>query len=747
MQQDFSRPINLAASLLILLQATGLVAQNTPDQASKIFEISRTDTAPQIDGDLSDPVWANAARRDDFLEFFPVEYRAASERTEVYVMYDENALYIGFYVYDSKPDEITANVFAGEGNHRYEDKVILMLDPGNTQRGGYLFQVTANGLQSEALFTTGSQVARNWEAIWQGNAKFVKDGWTAEMEIPFKSLSFDPYNDTWGVNFTRDLQRTQAEFGWYSLNGDANVANAGKMTGITGLSQGAGLDIVPALSGTSFDDKVTGNSESEIKPSVDIFYKITPQINLAVTVNTDFSATEADSNTLNASRFRRFFQEKRAFFLSDFDIFNFGLTGRQLNGRESGNNARAFYSRRIGLSENGTPVDIEGGIKLSGQVGRTEFGALVMRQDEFEVTDNTGTVTDVINPTNAIVARVSQSILTESKIGFIFTDGNPAENQSNSLYGVDFNYRDSDFYAGKSLDAVVAYQQSEDPDFDDNQSSYTAAVSFSGSSGWQGGMQYFGVEENYNPGLGFTQRTNSELFSSELFYVWIFENSTWLQEVESEISTTKWNDLDTGSLDSSELSITLANITFLRGDRVQIEVSREKEDVSPNDRNPTGDLGFSIPNGTYTQDRYEISYSSPAFWDLSGGLELNSGDYFTGTSTSLQQSLNWQANRYISLGGSYELTKFELPESNIYTREVTFDLGVSFTPSISLSSQIEYDNVRREASFNNRLRWEIEEGQDLWIVYNQGLLDVDEDYKFAVQNTAVAFKLRYTLRF
>lgn len=739
--------IRSCLTLIACLNTTEILAQAAPDPANKFFSAEHTDTAPVIDGDLSDPVWANAVRIDDFLEVEPVEYRAPSERTEVFVLYDSETLYVAFYAHDSQPDQITANVMNAGGILRADDKVSLMIDPNNTQRGGYLFEVNPNGVQGEALYITGSQIARDWEALWNANAKIVEDGWTAEMAIPFKSISFDPSNDTWGINFVRDLQRASTELGWYSSNGEASLAHSGKITGFTGLTQGMGLDIIPSLSGTSFDDEESGLSNSEMQPSVDIFYKVTPQINLAVTVNTDFSATEADSNTLNATRFARFFQEKRAFFLNDFDVFNFGLDNLNLNGAESGRNALAFYSRRIGLSSEGRPVDIDGGVKLSGQIGDTEFGVFAMRQDEFELRDDDGNITDVIDPTTAIVARVSQSIFDESRIGLIFTQGNPTENQDNSLYGMDFHYINSDFYANKTLDAVLAYQESDDPDFDGDQASYTATLSFSGSQGFQGGAQYFVVEENYSPGIGFTQRTNAELFSAALTHTWIFEDSPMFQELEMGVDVSRWNDLDTGDLDTSELGFNLGTLTFVRGDELSVEVSQEKEFVSGGGRNPTGELGFDVPAGTYTQDRYEIAYGTPEFWDLSGEMEINHGDYYTGTRTQFSPSVSWQANQYVSLSTGYSLSKYDFPEGTTYTREIEADVTIAFGPSVSLSTQIEFDNVRREASFNNRLRWEIQDGQDIWIVYNQGYVDESEDYDFAVTETAAAFKIRYTLRY
>jgi hypothetical protein len=738
----FAKP---AALVAILMLSSFAYSQNTPEQAGKIFTAGRIDQAPQIDGDLSDAAWAQAARIDDFLQTSPIEYRTASERTEVYVMYDEDALYFGFYVHDSKPDEITANVLQQGSTIRFDDKVSVTIDPFNTQRGGYNFQLNPNGVRLEAIYISGTRPSFDWEGVWNGATRILEDGWTAEFEIPFKSLSFDPNNDTWGVNFSRSLQRNQENMAWYSFNGSTNPTSSGKMTGISDLTQGIGLDIVPAFSGTSFEDKVVGDSVSEVQPSVDIFYKITPQINLAVTLNTDFSATEADSNSLNLSRFRRFFQEKRAFFLNDFDVFKFGLDSQRLNGSSSGNNALAFYSRTIGLSEDGQPVDIVGGVKLSGQAGNTEFGALIMQQDETEI-ELSGGGTETIKATNAIVARVSQSVLNESKIGIIFTDGNPAENQSNSLYGADFLYRDTTFYGSKSLDAVFMYQQTNDPDFDDNQSSYSAAFSIGSREGWYGGVQYFAVEENYSPGLGFTQRTNAELLSSNIAHRWLFEDSA-LEQISTRINTIRWQDLDSGALDFDRISWTPVDMEFRRGDSLSFSIDREKQSVDVGERNPTGDLGFDIPVGMYEDVAYEVEYGSPNYLDLSGDISYSQGDYYTGSFSKIEPSLSWQANRHIAMDFGYELTKYELSGETVFTREVEFDLNIAFNSKVSLNTQIEYDNVRRQASFNNRLRWNIEPGQDLWVVFNQGLVDQDEDYNFAVEDTSAAFKLRYTMRY
>lgn len=132
--------------------------------------------------------------------------------------------------------------------------------------------------------------------------------------------------------------------------------------------------------------------------------------------------------------------------------------------------------------------------------------------------------------------------------------------------------------------------------------------------------------------------------------------------------------------------------------------------------------------------------------DLRGELDIKYGDYFTGTFANFHPAFDWQINRHVLIGLGYNLTKYEFDDQTVFTREVEFELNVAFNAAVSLATKIEYDNVRREAAFTNRLRWNIEPGQDLWVVFNQGLVDADDDYKFTVEDTAAAFKFVYTLR-
>ena len=176
-----------------------------------------------------------------------------------------------------------------------------------------------------------------------------------------------------------------------------------------------------------------------------MFYKITPSLTGALTINTDFSATEVDDRQVNLTRFGLFFPEKRDFFLQDADIFEFG--GLEANGRP-------FFSRRIGLSDDGEPIDLEVGGKLTGRVGRWNIGALSVRQDDSSQPDCRA-------PDNATVARASANLLEESNVGMIVTEGNPGSTVDNSLAGVDFLYRNSRLPGGKLVEVNAWAQESD----------------------------------------------------------------------------------------------------------------------------------------------------------------------------------------------------------------------------------------------------------------------------------------------
>src|SRR5690606_12745819 len=240
----------------------------------------------------------------------------------------------------------------------------------------------------------------------------------------------------------------------------------------------------------------------DFEPSLDIAYKLTPQLNASLTINTDFSATEVDDRQVNLTRFGLFFPEKRDFFLREADIFEFGGIGGQRQSSIPGlntlaQNGRPFFSRRIGLSTTGEIVDLEYGGKISGRVGRFELGALSIRQDAFG-----GVEADTLS-----VVRVKRGVLDESNVGVIVTNGNPTANVDNSLAGVDFLYRNTRLPGGRSFETDLWYQQSDTEGLDGEDAAYGMSLRLPASEGFRGIVQYKAYERNFNPALGFLNRS------------------------------------------------------------------------------------------------------------------------------------------------------------------------------------------------------------------------------------------------
>ena len=216
--------------------------------ASKTLAIVRLAGVPEVDGVLDEATWANATLVVDLHQLDPVEYAPPSQRSEIRVYYDDDALYVGARLWDTEADRITAQVLRQGEGLASEDRLSVILDPYLDHRNGYRFQVNPNGVRWEALYQDTSNLESNWDGIWLGAATRDEQGWTAEMAIPFKTLSFNPNNTEWGINFERTIQRNGETLGWVSRNRQMNPGVAGTATGFEGLQQGAGLDVVPSVS-------------------------------------------------------------------------------------------------------------------------------------------------------------------------------------------------------------------------------------------------------------------------------------------------------------------------------------------------------------------------------------------------------------------------------------------------------------------------------------------------------------------
>jgi hypothetical protein len=742
-----------------LLSAGAAFAQETPlrDPGQKTVQIARTAARPVIDGALDDAAWAHAARVDNFHQVNPVEYAEPSERTEIYLLYDDDALYIGARIY-TPPGEVTANIMRQGGSITQDDSLFVTLDPFNTQRGGYFFGLNAHGVLFDGLYRNVSEYYSDWDSIWFAAAQRFSGGWTAEYEIPFKSLSFDPNSDTWGLNFSRSLETRNEDMAWVSRNRRWDPSSAGLMTGLAGLDQGIGLDVVPSASlanrrvlrndnpATPGPENELDTSEDDFEPSLDLFYKLTPQMNASLTFNTDFSATEVDDRQVNLTRFGLFFPEKRDFFLREADIFEFGRIGASdgtgaLSNAER-QNARPFFSRRIGLGELGEPVDLDYGGKISGRAGRFEIGALSIRQDENPLAG--------VDDTTLSVVRAKAGIGGESTIGAVFTHGDPLNPRDNSLAGLDALYRNSRLPGGRTIEAGAWYQESETRWLPSEtrpvggESASGLGISVPSNNKFRGAFSTRRVEANFYPALGFTSRTDVRDYAGQIAYTHRPATGYW-QSLFFNLDGQRIEGLN-GRLQSQQLGLTPIQMHNRTNDMLYIRSNFEKEVLDvPFEIRP----GTVIPVGEYSFDDHGVEWGFSAHRRLSGRLARTDGGFYNGTRVRTFGNFTWTPSPRFRTGVGFNIQEIDLPVENgrFTTRILNTNIDVVFSSRLSWTNLIQYDNVSEIVGLNLRLNWIPEAGRELYFVINHNLQDIDEDNRFHSLASDVVAKVSYTFRF
>jgi hypothetical protein len=740
-------PKTILLGTIFLLIGNLSVAQETVLDDKRI-RINRITTAPDIDGRIGQAEWAGAARISDLHEVEPVEFTAPSERTVWYIAYDDKNLYVAGYAYDSEPEEIVANVLRQGGQLFSDDRMGIIIDAFNNKRSGYSFTLNPNGVRAEAIYATATRPSDEWDGIWRGASARVDDGWTVEMAIPFNTLTFDPANDTWGMNFQRRVARRAENIAWQSRNGAINPTVSGEVYGFENLSQGIGLDVVPSASTVYDKDWELDTSSTELNPSVDVSYKLTPSINGLLTINTDFAATEVDGRQLGLQRFSLFFPEKRSFFLTDFDIFQFGSVpigmgfGSRTTGTRSGTNGLAFFSRRIGLTGDNEQVDIIAGTKVSGRIGDTDFGTLYILQDEYTNDDN-----ELIDKSDLIVGRVSTGVLEESSLGAIFTYGDPGSNINSSLYGADFLYRNTRLGKNRSMEGNFWLQKSDNEGVDGKDVAWSAVVGFPSRTGFEGGIQIHEVGENFDPAMGFANRRGVRLYGGEMGYRRILNNVSFLREISHGLELARWEYLDTGLVQTQEITADLVSFRSVEGDFARLEYSTQKEGLLDGEQ-PLDDIGILIPPGEYSFDRWGsfVRTARHRAWNLQ--LRVDDGGWYNGDKFHVNSEIGWAPNAHFNVKLALDYNKFDFPGVTAYTRQLTLANELSFNAKLSLVTLVQYDNISDDIGMNARFRYNISAGQDIWFVLNHNMVrDRSIDDRFhRTQSEAVA-KIRYTFRF
>ena len=708
----------------------------------------RIERAPVIDGRLDEPEWALADVIDDLRLTEPIEGAPASEDTEIRILYDQSYLYVGVRAHDREPEGIVATALMRDASHRGDDRFMLMIDTFRERRAGYVFSVTPTGSRWDSLLEDNRGFNMQWDGIWYASSRIDEGGWWTEIAIPFKTLNFDPDGDTWGLQLARGIARRNESSRWATIDQDVflfDVAHFGDLSGLQGLGQGLGLDVVPSLvirqNRDNEDGSVPGNPDpasrvtDKVDPAVDIFYKITPSLTSVLTANTDFSDATPDKRRANLTRFSLFFPEQRDFFLQDSGIFRFGDFG--FSGSREGSpprvNGQPFFSRRIGIEEGG-PLDIRVGGKLVGRMGPVNLGMLSTRVESYTDAD-----LEKIDGKWLSVARASLNLFEESTVGLISTYGDPSANEHNKLFGADFNYRTGHFRGDQILEGKLWLQKTSSDDSDGRDAAFAARLSYPNDK-WNWSVNTTKLEENFNPALGFANRTGIREYSGRLRRRWRPGGYWRTIDVEARSKVT------TGSNDELEsVRMVFEPITLQSdfGDFFGLRYIHRLEDLLEDFEILEG---IVIPQERYRFDRVQFWLDSSRSRSVEVDLRLEYGEFFSGTRFDTKLGVLWRPNPHMFLSLEYEQFQVRLPEGDFTTRIAVVEANLSFSTSLFWTNLIQWDNETDALTFNSRLRWIIEPGRELILVLDP-FFHRDDRLKLTSTETEMVAKVIWTFRY
>ena len=688
-------------------------------------------TPPKIDGNVDESVWQQAAVVTQFIQMEPDNGESISEKTIAYVCYDKDYLYFGFMCYDD-PQKITAKEIGRDATLRSEDKITIMFDTFLDRRNAYWFEINPRGSKGDALISqNGAAMNKDWDGIWRGRSIIHEKGWSTEIAIPFKSLNFHPTQTTWGLKLSRDIQHKSESAYWpvANLNAQHNqISDAGDLVGLAGISQGIGLDVRPyALGG--IDKKRDEDLIQDGDIGLDLFYQLTPGLRSVLTVNTDFAQTEVDDRQINLTRFRLYFPEKRDFFLDGYNYFQFANEGESRRPK-----MMTFWSRRIGLEEDGTPIPIIAGAKVTGQAGPWNIGVL-------DVVDQRDT-----GPQNFAVARVSRNIGEQSAVGMIGTHGNGESGKQNTVLGVDLKLATSTLGGDKNLTYYLYGLKSSTEGVSGRDMAFGTELSYPNDF-FRFTAGYMQIDSNYVAGVGYVRRKNIRNSYASIGFG-PRPNKWGILQIETGMEFDYITDFANRLL-TREIEFEPIGIRFLSGERLSYDIIQKYEQLDE-EFNIYGD--FMIPADTYGFIRQVIRVSSAERRRLWAEIDYEWGEYWTGTADQIEIAAGYKIGVPVALNAEFEHNDVHLPEGvftvNVY--RINFDL--LFSPRLTIQSFIQYDDESQRFGWQSRLRWILKPGNEIIFAWNSLWDDpmerLDPRLKdFTLAQSTTRLKINYNYRF
>jgi hypothetical protein len=701
-------------------------------------------TSPlRIDGRLDEALYETVEPIADFIQMEPAGGEPASEKTEVWLFFDQSNVYVSFRAWESQPERmVVLDMRRDSNNIRQGDCIGFSLDTFYDRRNAFQFEVNPIGGRTDGQSNDERRYNGDWNPVWDLAVGRFEGGWTVEAAIPFKSLRYRPGREqVWGFNARRNnkwkneiafLAQIPPAFG--IGRGSFAASRFATVVGIDAPPQSINLEVKPyAITDLTTDHTAARPIVNDVAGDLglDVKYAVTQNLTADFTYNTDFAQVEADEQQVNLTRFSLFFPEKREFFLENQGTFAFAGAGGGGNaaGTGGGDTPILFYSRRIGLSQ-GREVPIGGGGRLTGRLGRFSLGLLnIQTGDEAAA---------AAVSTNFGVVRVKQDVLRRSIIGALYTNRSVTQNQlgSNQTYGIDGNFA---FFANLAINTYWARTQS--PGIDTDDVSYRGHLDYAGDRyGVQ--VEHLAVGDNFNPEVGFVRRDDMRQSFAQFRFSPRPESIEAIRKFAWVGSTTYIED-GAGRLETRRNDVEFA-IEFENSDRMSVAVSDNFEFlkrpfvITPTARIPVGGYDFFT-----TRAAFALGQQRP----VSGNLTAEHGEFYDGRRTTLGFSRSRvNLSDQLSIEPNISINWIDLPGGSFTTNLIGSRVTYTVTPLMFVSALLQYNSGNELMSTNVRLRWEYRPGSELFVVYNDERDTFGTGFPF-LENRALIVKINRLFRF
>lgn len=688
-----------------------------PTPTPRVGRAATITTPPVIDGRLDEAAWREAPLLTDFVQREPYEGTPVTERTEVRLLTDGTALYVGAWLYDREPQLIVPSETIRDVTLTNSDYFAFILDTYLDRQNGFLFGTTPSGIEHDAqviregegggVFQAGQNRAQagsmgginlNWDASWTVRTSRDSLGWYAEFRIPFFTLRYGGgETQDWGLNIMRGIRRRNEEALWSQVSRQFSItrlSQAGTLTGLAVPAQRIGT-VTPYSLGNSSRTYATQSAFATTGAwGIDAKYGVTPSLTLDLTYNTDFAQVEVDEQRTNLTRFPIFFPEKRPFFLENAGVFAAG-TPQAVD---------LFFTRRIGIDgATGQPQPILGGARLTGRVGGLTVGALQMVTDDAPgVTGNAYTV-----------ARVLKELSARSRVGVI------AVQRTATGDARDFNRvigADGRLGIGQDWTADAWVGHSVTPGRRGDATAWSGRLAYQ-TRDWNHSVRVLGVGEAFNPEVGFMSRPAGYRFD-ELMLMRLVRSQKWQQvrQWNPHLSLRRWVGTD-GFLQSSWMHIDLTEVEFNSGGRFGPDVNIYTEGLQ---RPFTIAPGIVLPPGQYRFTVPGIDWGSDPSAPLSFLARLEAGEFYTGTRSGANVSVTARAGAVFSSSLVVDYQDVNLEQGDFIRQLIGVKLAYFFTPRVFLQTLTQYNNQAEAFTANLRFGWLNTAGTGLFIVLNDG---------------------------